>query len=69
MKAIKITKCSDPLLWYRDLVGAYVPFLRNTGDTYMSREPAGYANIVRLQDAEVVEVDKGTVMYERNRSQ
>jgi hypothetical protein len=50
-----ITKCSDSLLWYRDLVGEYVPLLREYDDCYMSREPAGYANIVRKEDAKLVE--------------
>jgi len=25
-------------------------------DCYMSREPAGYLNVVRLEDAEIVEI-------------
>jgi hypothetical protein len=50
-----ITKCSDSLLWYSGLVGQYVPLLREYDDCYMSREPAGFANIVRKEDAKLVE--------------
>jgi hypothetical protein len=35
-------------------VGQYVPFLREYDDCYMSREPAGFANIVRKEDGQVV---------------
>lgn len=63
MKAIKIKRCSDQMFWYRDLVGTVVPFLRDAPDFYMSREPAGYSNIVRKTDGEIVEVEKGTKFY------
>ena len=43
-------------MWYRDLFGATVPFLRQYDDCFMSREPAGYANIVKLCDATIVEL-------------
>jgi hypothetical protein len=56
MKALKIIKCSDSLMWYREKVGQIVPLVRVHGDCYMSREPAGYLNIVSLNDAEIVEV-------------
>lgn len=48
-----ITGCSDPHLWYAGLVGQRVPLLRIEADCYMSREPAGYTNIVFKRDAEV----------------
>lgn len=51
---LKIIKCSDTLYWYKDLVGQLVPLLREYEDCYMSREPDGFANIVRKEDAEVV---------------
>ncbi len=54
MKAIKIIKCSDSMLWYRDLVGQKVPMIKEVDEGYLSREPAGYTNIVRREDAEVV---------------
>ena len=56
MKMLLIKACSDELMWYRDKVGQYVPYVRVYEDCYMSREPAGYLNIVKLQDAEVVEL-------------
>ncbi|WP_170941722.1 hypothetical protein [Cellvibrio mixtus] len=49
-----IHKCSDPQLWYADLVGHEVELLREDSDGYWSREPAGYTNIVRREDAEVI---------------
>jgi len=52
---LKIITCSDSLMWYRDLVGQEVPLLREYDDCYMSREPTGFANIVRKQDAVIVE--------------
>jgi len=54
MEKLKIIKCSDTLYWYKDLVGQLVPLLREYEDCYMSREPDGFANIVRKEDAEVV---------------
>lgn len=56
MKALKIIKCSDSLMWYRKKVGQIVPLVRVHEDCYMSREPAGYLNIVSLNDAKIVEV-------------
>ena len=61
MKQIKIIKCSDRLLWYNKLVGHTVPFLREYDDCYMSREPAGYANIVRKEDALIIENSLGEI--------
>lgn len=49
-----IKKCSDSMLWYRDLVGQKVPMIKEVDEGYLSREPAGYTNIVRREDAEVV---------------
>ena len=44
-------------MWYNNLVGQTVPLLREFDDCYMSREPEGYANIVRKDDAEVITYD------------
>lgn len=55
-KSLRITACSDSSLWYRDLVGQVVPFLRTWPEGYASREPGGYTNFVRFEDAEVIEV-------------
>ena len=57
MKALHILKCSDPLFWYKDYVGIVVPLVRVCYNEYISREPSGYTNIVRLEDAEIIEVD------------
>lgn len=59
MKFLKITSCSDPLLWYADKVGECVPFLKEYDDCYMSREDTGFANIVRRGDADVIECCNG----------
>lgn len=61
MRNLKITGCSDGLMWYAGLVGELVPFLREEHDCYLSREPAGYVNIVKKCDAEVVGVDSAPV--------
>jgi len=55
MIALKLIKCSDPMMWYRSKVGEVVAFVREYDDCYMSREPAGYLNIVKKQDAEIIE--------------
>lgn len=57
MKFLLIEKCSDSMMWYRDKIGKLVRFVREEVDTFWSREDAGYINIVKLQDAKVVEVD------------
>jgi hypothetical protein len=63
MKVIKIISCSDRLLWYRDLIGQTVPFLGEDIDRgekiYWSREVAGYKNLVRAKDAEIIELEVG----------
>lgn len=56
MKALRITGCTDSMMWYSKRVGQLVPYLRTHSDCYMSLEPAGYKNIVHLKDAEIVEV-------------
>lgn len=52
--ALRITGCTDPFMWYAGKVGEVVPFLREESDCYISREPAGYTNIVRKKDAQIV---------------
>lgn len=53
-KAIKITGCTDPLMWYSDKVGETVPFLREEDGTYWSVEDEGFTNIVKKEDAEII---------------
>lgn len=54
MRELKITGCKDSSMWYAGLVGQRVPLLREESDVYLSREPAGYTNIVRKADAKAV---------------
>jgi hypothetical protein len=49
-------------MWYRGKVGETVLLVREYEDCYMSREPAGYLNVVRLEDAEIVEISSETVV-------
>lgn len=49
------------MMWYRDKIGEVVTLAKNEhsdSDIYWSREPDGYLNIVKKQDAEVVEVQE-----------
>lgn len=55
MRALRIIKCSDSMLWYARLVGQVVELVREIDIGYYSREPAGYLNIVRRDDAEIIE--------------
>lgn len=58
MKALKIKDCSDSMMWYRDMIGKTVELAKHPDadqDVYWSREPAGYLNIVKKQDAEIIE--------------
>jgi len=48
-------------MWYREKVGDTVQLVREYEDCYMSREPAGYLNIVKLEDAEIVEISVESV--------
>lgn len=54
-----ITGCADRLMWYAARVGERVPFVREEADCYLSREPAGFVNMVHKRDA-LVEMCKGT---------
>ena len=62
MKALKVVKCSDSLLWYSRKVGQLIPYLGEDedrrGPIFWSREDAGYKNIVFQCDAEIVEVEE-----------
>lgn len=56
MKALKITGCSDSMMWYFHHVGKIVPLLEIGVEEHLSREPAGYTNIVLVRDSEIVDV-------------
>lgn len=51
--AILIERCPDGMMWYADKVGQTVPFVRVVPheQVYISREPEGYTNIVKMSDA------------------
>lgn len=55
MRKLRITGCSDRSMWYAGLIGKLVPFIGEDREEYLSREPAGYVNIVKKADAKVVE--------------
>lgn len=58
---LRITRCSDFMLWYRSLVGQFVPHCGwSEGDGYKSRESSGYINFVRESDCEVTHVHVAT---------
>ena len=57
MKVLLIEKCSDSMMWYKYCIGCYVPLLREENDCYWSKEIAGYSNIVRTEDASIVDVE------------
>ena len=59
MKLLKITQCSDSLMWYNKHIGSLVAYINEEEDIYWSREPGGYKNIILKRDAEVVEVEDG----------
>lgn len=55
MPRLLIKRCPDSQMWYRDKVGQTVPYEGKWPEGYKSREDAGYLNIVKFDDAEVVE--------------
>ena len=64
MKALKIISCCDSKMWYAEHVGDIVPLLRIYSDgEFLSREPAGYSNIIRKGDAEIVDADPVEVKF------
>lgn len=54
-----ITQCPDTQRWYADMVGQRVPLLREIDEGWLSREPAGYTNVVLRADARVVTQRRG----------
>ena len=53
-RKLLITGCTDPLMWYANMIGSVVPLLGVDDDCYWSREPAGHKNIVKMSDARIV---------------
>lgn len=56
IKVVRITKSSDPSLWYAPYVGKLAYYLGEYYEDYVSREKEGYKNIIRKEDGEVIEV-------------
>lgn len=57
LQMLYITSCTDPLMWYSDRVGQFVPLLRRLPEGgWGSQEPDGHKNIVKALDAEEVVV-------------
>lgn len=56
MKMLRITGCSDSSFWYAGKVGDVVQLIGLDRDEWITREPAGFVNIVKHCDAEVVNV-------------
>lgn len=57
MQRLLILRCSDPQLWYRDLIGRTAPLVSNLPESegsWLSCEPTGYLNVVRKRDAMVL---------------
>lgn len=55
-KRLLITNCSDAMMWYANKVGKEVDFIREESDCYLSREDAGFINIVKKCDAVILNV-------------
>lgn len=57
IRVLRIQRCSDPMMWYRNMVGQFAPYIGwDAIDGYKSREPTGYINFIRPSDAEPTEV-------------
>lgn len=52
---IRIVRCSDALMWYRDKVGTTVEAIGEEADMYWARDDGGYKNIVWKKDCEIIE--------------
>lgn len=70
---ILITGCKDHLMWYSRLVGCMYDLVRDLPEErcYLSREPAGYTNIVRHADAVLVPfghfpAERGTLIQQHD---
>ncbi|ASN72210.1 hypothetical protein 3S15_24 [uncultured Caudovirales phage] len=65
-RVLRIDRCSDPLMWYREHVGYLADYRSQDADGYWSREPGGYTNVVRPADATVLELDDETIKAQKN---
>ena len=58
MKAIRITSCRDGHMWYAPFVGRLAVYRGYNSGEFLSREPAGYTNIILGCDGELIEVSE-----------
>lgn len=66
-QVLRIDRCPDRLMWYREHVGYLVDYRGPDGPNfYLSREDAGYTNIVRRTDATLLELDDATIKEQKN---
>ena len=56
MKMLRITDCSNSSFWYAGKIGSVVQFIGVDGGEFITREPSGYVNIIKVIDAELVNV-------------
>ncbi len=54
LKKLLIIGCSDGMMWYANKIGHEITFLREESDCYLAREDAGFVNIVKKQDATIL---------------
>jgi hypothetical protein len=54
ISGLLIKKCNDPLFWYSKKIGKIVPYVNESHDYFLSREDAGYINIVMKSDCEII---------------
>lgn len=54
-KKIKVIKSSDALFWYNNYIGWEFIAYREYADEYLVRDRAGYSNIIKKIDCEIVE--------------
>lgn len=59
-KMLLITGCKDPMRWYSGMVGQMVPFIKDVGTEYQSREPEGHINFVQKDECMVVDASQIT---------
>lgn len=56
---VKVVKCSDGLMWYRECIGQTFEIFRVEGNPdlplrYWTREPAGYSNYLLPKDCLII---------------
>lgn len=52
---VKIVGCRDTQMWYKNHIGLVCSVIGEDPKDYVVRQPEGYLNIVKKEDAEVTE--------------